>query len=564
VTGHRSVAFAESEELRASIRRVLDLVSQLARELVEEDPELYDPSSPILRLISPLAAGADRVVAEEALKLGFKLHCPLPFSRGEYANDLPPPDFELLSRADAVLELDGKRARADEAYEAMGHTVLRQSDLLLAIWDGEKARGLGGTGQMVQEAFKLEIPAVWIDPSAPERIRWLGEEDRPDRLGELADLFDHLRKVFSVPVSLGRKRGERQALIGEHPRKSNGTPLVGRILGKIGRSAEGRRRAISAEQWDSLWEKPFRVSAAARAHADTSYREPFILADSVAEACAKRYRSSWAANYLLGSLAVLTAFLAHDFQTPLWPWLELALIATIFLTTFWGRLRRWHERWMDYRLLAEGLRQMQVLSLLSRVTPSFRVPVHMEHGDPRRSWAHWYLRAIVRHAGLPAGDFNGSHLADSRRVLVRWSRSQVSYHGEKAERSGYRYRLLHRTGSTLFIFAGVACLLQVAIPSEWRADDSVDRLLRIAVLVFPAFGAAIGATLHHGEFEKVANRSYALAARLQDLVNQVANPARRTSSHELGDAVEDVSEIMLAELSDFRYVFLDKPIVLPA
>ncbi len=568
VTGHRSATFAESEELLSSVRRVLDLVSQLARELVEEDRELYDSESPVLRLISPLAAGADRVVAEEAIALGFKLQCPLPFSREEYAEDFPTPDLkekliELLGKADAILELDGKRAHSDEAYEAVGHTVLRQSDLLLAIWDGKEARGLGGTGQVVQEAFKLEIPVVRINPSFPEQIHWLGGEGRTNRPGDLVDLFDQLRKTFSVPASLTKRRGDRQALLGYHRRESRRAPYFGRYLDKLKGAADIRRRVKSAQQWCALWETSSSVSTKGN-HADTAFRELFIWADGIAGRCASLYRKAWMANYLLGSVVVLAAFLAHDSFAPFWSWLELAFIATIFFTTFWGRYRRWHERWIDYRLLAEGLRQMQVLSLFSRVTPSFRVPVHMEQGDHRRSWAHWYLRAIVRHAGLPSGDFNGSHLVDSRAVVVRWSRSQVAYHGEKAERYGARHRLLHRIGSVLFVLAGLACLIHLVIPAGWHPGEAGDRTLKIAVLVFPAFGAAIGAILHQGEFEKVASRSYALAARLQDLVNQLANPARRTNSYEFGDAIEDVSEIMLAELSDFRYVFLDKPIVLPA
>jgi len=76
----------------------------------------------------------------------------------------------LLEKATAVLELDGSRAtpaQTGAAYEAVGRLVLRHSDILIAIWDGVKPEGEGGTGQIVDEAMRSEIPTLWIHAHAP-------------------------------------------------------------------------------------------------------------------------------------------------------------------------------------------------------------------------------------------------------------------------------------------------------------------------------------------------------------------------------------------------------------
>ena len=70
----------------------------------------------MLRVISPLAEGADRLVAKEAIALGFELQCPLPFTREEYQRDFESAQSRqefcaLIALATAVLELDGSRER---------------------------------------------------------------------------------------------------------------------------------------------------------------------------------------------------------------------------------------------------------------------------------------------------------------------------------------------------------------------------------------------------------------------------------------------------------------------
>lgn len=138
-----------------------------------------DASAPLQSkfvIVSSVAEGSDRIVAETGLATGLGLEIVLPFSRDEYANDFESPESkahyqQLLGRAAAVLELDGSSSERSRAYEAAGFVMLANIDLLIAIWDGQEAAGAGGTEQVVARAIADGIPVVWIKPANPDAIK---------------------------------------------------------------------------------------------------------------------------------------------------------------------------------------------------------------------------------------------------------------------------------------------------------------------------------------------------------------------------------------------------------
>src|SRR5271169_2926664 len=114
VTGHRPNHLGNSErpDLRRQIETILKMVRDAADKISADSAAGYVISTPLLRVISPLAEGSDRLVAREALKLGFELQCPLPFPRKDYERDFAAPEsrkhfHNLIQQATAVLELDG-------------------------------------------------------------------------------------------------------------------------------------------------------------------------------------------------------------------------------------------------------------------------------------------------------------------------------------------------------------------------------------------------------------------------------------------------------------------------
>ena len=217
VTGHRPNRLHQAQQavLRGRVREVLERIRQMALAWQRANPDLFSSEPPLLRLISSLAEGADRVAAEEALSAGWELQSPLPFPKEEYEKDFTSSESkdafaELIGRATAVMELDGSRNDASAAYLSAGRMMLNHCDVLLAVWDGQQAHGEGGTGQVVEEALHHKIPVVWIAAAAPHSVQLLNRPDdvrtpRPEasleeELGRLRHRIDRLLRPPEHPL----------------------------------------------------------------------------------------------------------------------------------------------------------------------------------------------------------------------------------------------------------------------------------------------------------------------------------------------------------------------------
>jgi hypothetical protein len=69
---------------------------------------------------------------------------------------------QALSRATEVEQLPFPEP-SEAAFMAAGRRVVDNSDWLLAIWDGEKSRGLGGTADIVAYAEERgkRVEVLW-------------------------------------------------------------------------------------------------------------------------------------------------------------------------------------------------------------------------------------------------------------------------------------------------------------------------------------------------------------------------------------------------------------------
>lgn len=119
-----------------------------------------------LVVLSALAEGADRLVAEWGFQHDARLLAALPFSVDEYQKDFATPESRaafrrLLDQADEVITMPPAPER-NAAYAAVGYYVLDHCDVLLALWDGQEAQGQGGTAQIVAEARSRGKPLIIV------------------------------------------------------------------------------------------------------------------------------------------------------------------------------------------------------------------------------------------------------------------------------------------------------------------------------------------------------------------------------------------------------------------
>ena len=185
VTGHRAsnLAGVDLLALRAAVSTILAELESALRGVGRQHAMAFDAAPPRMRLVSALADGADTLVAQAALAAGWRLDVCLPFVREEYAKDFElgidlQVYLDLIGSAGAVMELPGRRADAAAAYEAVGRLVLEQSDILIALWDGDPDRGRGGTSRVVAEA----IARLADDHGLAERFAQFGGSEARTRI----------------------------------------------------------------------------------------------------------------------------------------------------------------------------------------------------------------------------------------------------------------------------------------------------------------------------------------------------------------------------------------------
>jgi len=143
VTGHRDIV--ENKQLKQD---VIQFFSALATEY----------STRKIKLLSPLADGADRFVADIFLDFqkqhkAWELIVPMPFSQERYMEDFDEEskrDFlNYIKIAKDIFEVED---HLNDNYKSLGIYVADNSNILLALWDGTFNHKSGGTGDVVKYA----------------------------------------------------------------------------------------------------------------------------------------------------------------------------------------------------------------------------------------------------------------------------------------------------------------------------------------------------------------------------------------------------------------------------
>jgi hypothetical protein len=510
VVGHRPPKFLEDKapEIRTAVCEILTFARAFSWDLVHAD-QGYAERPPVLRIVSSLAEGSDRLVAKEGLKLGFQLHCTLPAFRDIYKQDFAPSSAdqfdELLKQAEAIFELPGQRAGKwleSAAYEAAGRMTLAASDMLIAIWDGEPGEP-AGTGQMVREAQQAGIPTVTIRPENPAQI-------------------DFLSPATVSPASW------RDAL---HGALTTALQPPASIRGRV---AEFVNESVTVPAGDD-------PIAAERDHADW-----------IAGRYATLYRRAYKAVYALAPLAVLCAVAGlwllstRSEAVPEWlfPLVELFCILAILLFTGLGRRGRWHERWLDARVLAEQFRTWAFLAPIAQTPPTSRLPPYVSIRATQGDWTGWYFRARVREQNPRSAKLTQEYLAEYQRQLLRVIQGQAWHHTTKGEGRKKTYERMEVATLIFFVSTALACLLHLMWPLA---------TLGALTAALPAIGAAFEGLQAQGEYQRLSERAEGMCHFFTSIQSRLPDPKNRQLTYtELAHLAHEVSGVMLDELSDWR------------
>jgi hypothetical protein len=157
-TGHQNIPAEAIEYVKDHLRSEL---------------KAYDPR--VLVGMCSLADGADQLFAQLILDAGGSLNVVIPCSGYETTFDTQGllRYHDLLSHASETETLTWPEP-SEDAFLAAGRLVADQSDVLIAVWDGQLAQGKGGTADIVRHAQQNGKKIIIIWPKGVTR-------DRPGR-----------------------------------------------------------------------------------------------------------------------------------------------------------------------------------------------------------------------------------------------------------------------------------------------------------------------------------------------------------------------------------------------
>ncbi len=625
VVGHRPnrLQNADLDKLGELIHQVLEAVRDEVTSFAASasSKKLYSDEEPILRAVTPLAEGTDRIFADQALDLKYELCCPMPFHQEEFEEDFKAPHAleensldrfrGLFSTAKAtrgltVFQLDGERSNEADAYGAAGRIVLNQSDLLVVVWDGGKPAGGGGTIETLHEAIGYGVPVVWVSALKPHSWQVLRSEEEircpkgvrpcfPEP--STMSISDAVRPIVNKEIALpGVPEPETpssrpdaatsaEKYFGEHRPRLHLAVLWKLFRDLVGSAKLARPNLFLKDYEAELADKwPTGTGTPTSKWVNERLLPHYAWSDKLADRYADAYRSTYIFIYLAAAFAVFLALLpmAAGWQEgkhigqAFCVVGEFAILLSIIGLLTWEKTRCWHRRWLAYRLLAELIRQLKCLLPLGGGPPLPRIPEHLAlFGDPGQTWMYWQLRAIARATGIPDASVTPAYLDDCVEYidrLVRGSDSQIKFHIDNQERTEHLNHRLHVAALWMFGLT-LACIAIHLLPHllsrfgfAVAGHEELDRWLTLACATLPAFGAAMGGISNQGEFARIAKRSRSMAnllgrfaERIDSLHAQRATGKDVLHLKQVADLAGGVTQLMVDEVVEWRVIFIDRP-----
>ncbi len=542
ITGHRDIASKDLPRIQTQLRDVLDTIKEIVNELHREQrkntPQVAISSTPILRLISSLAEGADRMAAHAALELGYELQCPLPFDKEYYkttfsGGKVSCDEFdELLGKSSAVLEIAiGNKQNSGQGYADAAAVLIDHSDVLIALSDGAPSALIAGTYATIRQALRRCIPVIVIPCSRN------GKDARPCYTDN---------KILFLAGSHGREQngaiGKWKEQLKEHLRnvlildKQYGRELSYLLPGDVSPAAEGTLSPsdMLIPRTGIEWAK---------------YKTYY---SSVAGKAAAWFRKGLLCKQVSPIFAYLFLALSTYCGIGLGNWLYapqiffLFLPIMIFIREYSARK---HRIFLRMRTLAELCRISSFLAPIGYCNVSYRHRAYKQ--DNNHDTPPWFYRSLMRCAGLPSGCMTRQTCSTwLSNFCLNFVNKQIAYHDKRFGLGLAKLTWYSRIAFSFFVI-GVICALMKAL--VFLLPACLVGTIGVLYLVSPAIGVLFSSFAAYVSVS--ANPSTALCMR------NSLNAVKEDILHLTGKAdlsytdilslCESVDEICRDEISDW-------------
>jgi hypothetical protein len=553
VTGHRHLATEHVAPLASAVAAIF---AGLRREY---------PASPIT-LLSPLAEGADQLVARVALEAGAALLVPLPFAPELYERDFSTDDGRcefrrLLERADSwfVLPPIGDAGHddlrddgpvRDHHYAQVGAYVARSSQILIALWDGVERDLRGGTSQVV--AYRLDGPPREFAPASSPL-------DPPLN----GPVYHVLTPSHQHPTPPGTLFATSVVFPSGFASGLHARETFTRVLGRIelfnrderalgDRLADARRRSIATLVGDD--------GVAAGASPIARILEHYGVADAFAIHFQKRSLMALRIT-VFGVFVAVVFFEIYAHIAPDRHWLlgtYLGILLVTWLYSLAVRRSDFQSKHLDYRALAEGLRVQYFWA-----AAGLRENVADYYMRKQRTILDW-IREAIQTWTLPSAPViardSDVRAEGLRHAATQWVDDQARYYRRSASRLHGNLHRLERVTDVLFGTALTVAVVQLALHRLLHDALHLGHLPLLAIgLLLLSAGVLHGYTGRRGlselsqQFERMTSLHTFALRRLDRLI----------ATEDLAGATELVRELgieALEENGDWLLIHRQRPI----
>lgn len=396
VTGHRDLVPDEIPMLRSRVR---DCLFSLR----------YEYPSRIVMVLSSLADGADRIVAEEAVKLGMPLSVVLPMPRALYEEDFTAESKDqfdqLCAVAAEVFELPllpgntpasivGHGPARTRQYAQVGVFLSAHCHVLLAMWDGKDSELMGGTAATVRFHQRDVMPG-YTPRVTSSKLNLTDDE---------SDL------VYHIVCSRNRPNGEPAAGLQPYdafwyttdetnPRTAEMPARHRKVFqytNEFSREAQDNAAAIDKERYSLLTGE----QAANLPAGLWDINQVFCAADWLAIQYQKKVVRTLKAGHISAFFTAVGYLTYTDLQsTRLIVVMIIALMLFAVVINALAVRGSWQRKYLDYRTLAEGLRVQfywSAAGVTSGNVSKFAHDNFLQMQDTELGW----IRNVMRVAGM--------------------------------------------------------------------------------------------------------------------------------------------------------------------
>ncbi len=451
VTGHRNLVSADIPAIKRYVEKALTEIRNQC-----------NSDTPII-MLNAFAEGADILCAEVAFSMNIDVYallpCPLEryvksFDNKEMAQKLP----EYLEKTKRVIiapDIEKNKDFIDKVkpikdvdyeYRQMGISMASNSHILLALWDGKPSDQQFGCGTADVVRFALEQNYLSSDhlyrPGLINdcAVEWISVR----RQGDGAEC--HLRRAWLsskfAPVNDGELYRDRYVVTQTMP------SFIKRIINK---TAE-----YNAEKVDltvdrpKLWKDVDELDSYHKV-----LRCHYIKADNLSYvANQKIYIRLLLTIACLGTLVALFFTMYDDASIKWMIWFCTAAIILLIGITKYGQKRKVHEKYVDYRALAEAIRIQFYMSIVLQNRPYPDVVCNFYSWSQKSNYS-WISKAIKSIAIINERCYMN---IDRTQVVNVWignssePSGQLNYHASKIHKNRNRAELNNKVSSIIRLF----------------------------------------------------------------------------------------------------------------